>query len=234
MEDLQEVIKTSEASDAKIKESKAAKRLFKKVNSMIQKMDEVVTKLEKKEKDIKNTLSQEEKAEDHDELLRIDELIGAIRKIQKIPDESKLEKIAAVLGKIDEDRDGSIRVDTVLKVDNFYCFSLHKSCRFVCCLPIFHYNLQVLEEIDEQNVQLSSSQIQELVDLLEKEAAIEVEEQVEKALEKEYSNNAASSSVTNTEDKKGLNEKLKIPEIPQVEKTVPPSEEAKKPKTKVL
>lgn len=127
VEDLQQVIKTSEAADTKIKESKAAKRLFKKVNSMIQKMDEVVTKLEKKERNIKDTLSQEEKAEDHDELLRIDELIGAIRKIQKIPDESNLEKIAAVLGKIDEDRDGSIRVDTVLKVNiNFTRFTFFK------------------------------------------------------------------------------------------------------------
>lgn len=48
--------------------------------------------------------------------MKIDELLGAIRKIQKIPDEAKLEKIAGVLGKIDEDHDGSIRVDTVLKV----------------------------------------------------------------------------------------------------------------------
>lgn len=204
VEDLQEVIKTSEAADTKIKESKAAKRLFKQVNSMIEKMDEVVMKLEKKEKDIKDTLSQDEKPQDHDELLRIDELIGAIRKIQKIPDEAKLEKIAAVLGKIDEDRDGSIRVDTVLKV---------------------------LEEIDEQNVQLSSDQIQELVDLLEKEAAIEVEEQVEKALGKEYSNASSSSS---KDDKKGSNGKLNIPKIPEVEKTVPPNEDVKKPNSKVL
>lgn len=48
--------------------------------------------------------------------MKIDELIAAIRKIQKIPDEAKLKKISDVLGKIDEDHDGSIRVDTVLKV----------------------------------------------------------------------------------------------------------------------
>lgn len=81
-------------------------------------------------------------------------------------------------------------------------------------------------------MKLSSVQIQELVDLLEKEAAIEVEEQVEKALEKQYSNAASSSS--NADDKKSLNGKLKIPEMPQVEKTVPPNEEVKKPKSKVL
>lgn len=57
-------MQSSEAATTKIKESKAAKRLFKKVNSMIEKMDEVVVKLEKKEKDIKKTLGEEEKAED--------------------------------------------------------------------------------------------------------------------------------------------------------------------------
>lgn len=51
-----------------------------------------------------------------EELLRIDELLSAIRKLQKIPDEGKLEKLAEVLGEIDEDHDGSIRIDTVLKV----------------------------------------------------------------------------------------------------------------------
>lgn len=92
-----------------------------------------------------------------------------------------------------------------------------------------------MEEIDEQNVQLSSLQIQELVDLLEKEAAIEVEEQVEKALEKEFSNKAhASSSITESEDKNKSNEKLKIPKLPNVDKAVPPSEEVGKSKSKVL
>lgn len=48
--------------------------------------------------------------------MKIDELLGAIRKIQKIPDEAKVSKIADVLSKIDEDQDGAIRIDAVLKV----------------------------------------------------------------------------------------------------------------------
>lgn len=56
VEDLQEVIKSSE--EVKLKESKAAKRLFKKVNSMIEKMDEVVTKLEEKEKKLKEKIEE--------------------------------------------------------------------------------------------------------------------------------------------------------------------------------
>lgn len=52
------------------------------------------------------------------ELIKIDELIGAVRKLQNIPDEYKLQQISEVLGKIDDDHDGSIRLDTVLKVSN--------------------------------------------------------------------------------------------------------------------
>lgn len=50
------------------------------------------------------------------ELINIDELIGAVRKLQNIPDEFKLQQISEVLSKIDDDHDGSIRLDTVLKV----------------------------------------------------------------------------------------------------------------------
>jgi len=50
------------------------------------------------------------------ELINIVELIGVVRKLQSIPDEDKLQQISEVLSKIDDDHDGSIRLDTVLKV----------------------------------------------------------------------------------------------------------------------
>lgn len=53
--------------------------------------------------------------------MKIDELLGAIRKIQKIPDEAKVKKIAEVLSKFDEDQDGAVRIDIVLKV-SFVCW----------------------------------------------------------------------------------------------------------------
>lgn len=53
---------------------------------------------------------------DSDELLRVDELILAIRKMQKVPDSSRLETIIKVLGKIDADKDGVVKVDDLLKV----------------------------------------------------------------------------------------------------------------------
>jgi len=44
----------------KVRESKAAKRLFKKVNNMIKNMDQVVDTLEKKEKEIKKGIETKE------------------------------------------------------------------------------------------------------------------------------------------------------------------------------
>lgn len=58
----------------------------------------------------------------YSELINIDELIGSVRKLQKIPDENKLQKISEVLSKIDGDHDGSIKLDTVLKVSNMHFF----------------------------------------------------------------------------------------------------------------
>jgi LETM1 and EF-hand domain-containing protein 1, mitochondrial len=49
-------------------------------------------------------------------MVSISELMSAVRQIQKVPDAQKMESIAQVLSKIDDDRDGTVRVDDVLKV----------------------------------------------------------------------------------------------------------------------
>lgn len=40
--------------------------------------------------------------------------------IQKVSDEKVLEKIEKVLGRIDDDQDGSLKIEDVLKVKNFF------------------------------------------------------------------------------------------------------------------
>lgn len=120
--ELKEV--TLQAADANkatnIKETKGAKRLFNQVSNMINKMDKALLQLEKKESELKANLKLtdgsvvEEPA--HDELIKIDELMGAIKKLSKVPDAARLAHIERVLGKIDDDRDGSIKVEDVLKV----------------------------------------------------------------------------------------------------------------------
>lgn len=47
-----------------VRESKAAKRLFKKVNNMIMNMDQVVNKLETKEKEIKKDIETKDSIDD--------------------------------------------------------------------------------------------------------------------------------------------------------------------------
>lgn len=55
MEDLQEVLKTADGKQ-RLKETRAAKGLFKQVNNMIKNMDELLVKLENKEKVLKETI----------------------------------------------------------------------------------------------------------------------------------------------------------------------------------
>lgn len=119
VQDLKKVVATQPKPE--IKESKAAQRLFKRVNKMIGKMDKVLSELESKEKQLKQDLEQKDLAVEttdkkKEELLKIDDIMAAINKIKDVPDESRLEQIKNVLGKIDDDHDGSIKVEDVLKV----------------------------------------------------------------------------------------------------------------------
>lgn len=103
-----------------IKVSKGAKRLFNKVNKMISKMDAVLLELEQSEKKVKERMESlgpdEKNAKDVEELVKIDELVAAIKKMQSVPDNHRLKRIAEILGRIDDDQDGAIKVEDVLKV----------------------------------------------------------------------------------------------------------------------
>ncbi|XP_035773465.1 mitochondrial proton/calcium exchanger protein-like isoform X1 [Anopheles albimanus] len=165
VQELQEVVTAAKNPDeVQVKESRAAKLLFKKVNSMINKMDTVLTDLERKEKQLKEQVHAAETSDTAEvppaageELVRIDELMSAIKKIKNVTDDSRLDQISKILGKIDDDQDGQIKVEDVLKV---------------------------IETIGKENVKLNSKQVDELIDLLEKEEVLEAEDKIEKALTK--------------------------------------------------
>jgi len=103
-----------------IKVSKGAKRLFNKVNKMISTMDAVLSELEQSEKKVKQRMEslgpEKQDAKDVEELVRIDELVAAIKQFQNVGDEHRLKRIAEILKKIDNDRDGSIKIEDLLKV----------------------------------------------------------------------------------------------------------------------
>ncbi|XP_049280029.1 mitochondrial proton/calcium exchanger protein isoform X2 [Anopheles funestus] len=165
VQELQEVVTAARnQEEVQVKESRAAKLLFRKVNSMINRMDTVMTELERKEKQLKEKMHAAEQSEElqkpqaaDEELVRIDELMSAIKKIQNVTDDSRLDQISKILGKIDDDQDGQIKVEDVLKV---------------------------IETIGKENVKLNAKQVDELIDLLDKEEVLEAEDKIEKALTK--------------------------------------------------
>lgn len=173
VEEMHEMVKTK-LTDLKL--TKGARRLYRAVNSMIVKLDSVLVELENKEKALKSTLEQKQTVEPEkakEQLIQIDELMHSIKSLQKVPDESKLKLIQDVLGRLDDDFDGQLKVDDVLKM---------------------------IEIIGNENVHLSEKQIQELIELLDKEEVLEVENKIQKALEKA----AANENSSNQTDGKNL------------------------------
>ncbi|CAD1475041.1 unnamed protein product, partial [Heterotrigona itama] len=167
-EDIKELYEIKAAAKGQedienIKVSKGATRLFKKVNKMISKMDAVLTQLESekqmKELQRKTTVDKEAttSSKTAEELVKIDELISVIKKIQNVPDEHRLQRITEILAKIDDDRDGAIKIEDVLKV---------------------------LELIGKEDIKLSNKQVDELLELLNKEEILEEKGQSEKLTEK--------------------------------------------------
>lgn len=116
-EDLNELKQvTAECATPELKETKAAGRLYNRVNKMISKLDCVVQQLESKEKKLKMEIEHTPETDKQEEMIQIDELLCAIRKLQKVPNDSVLKQIEVILSKMDADHDGSIKVDDVLKV----------------------------------------------------------------------------------------------------------------------
>ncbi|CAG9787904.1 unnamed protein product [Diatraea saccharalis] len=156
VKEMQEIVKTKQAD---IKLTKGAKRLYRAVNNMISKLDAALVELESKEKALKTTLEQtkSEPQKAKEQLIQIDELMHSIKSLQKVPDEAKLKLIQDVLGRLDDDFDGQLKIDDVLKM---------------------------LEIIGNENVHLSEKQMAELIELLDKEEILEVESKIQKALDK--------------------------------------------------
>lgn len=99
--------------------------------------------------------------------------------MQKVPDEQKVDQIQKLLGKIDIDKDGQLKVDDVLRI---------------------------IEAIGKETVNLTDKQVDELIDLIGKEEQIENEEKIEKALAKsiEVERQAANNEVLTDKSTKVL------------------------------
>lgn len=169
IEELKDVVVLSGMSEKDLRLNKASQRLYKQVNRMIHKMDHVISNLEQKGSVLKRQIEQDsDQSKQHrEELVSVDEVLQAMRKLQTQPDAERLQKIAVVLAKMDDDHDGIVKVDDVL---------------------------QVIELIGKEDVKLSSKQVNEIILLLEKEESLEFAEKIEKVVEREEQHKKAEAA----------------------------------------
>ncbi|XP_064007629.1 mitochondrial proton/calcium exchanger protein isoform X1 [Pogoniulus pusillus] len=160
-EDLQEIKELSKAGQEEaVEESKASKRLTKRVNRMIGQIDKIINELETNQKTVDVKLDSGASAPagmcflSRENLISITELINAMKQIQKIPEE-KLTRIAEAL---DENKDGKIDIDNVVKV---------------------------VELIDKEDIDIGTSQVAEIMALLQKEEKLEEKEKAKEKHDKE-------------------------------------------------
>ncbi|NXL94128.1 LETM1 protein, partial [Alectura lathami] len=154
-EDLQEIKELAKAGQEEVvEESKASKRLTKRVNRMIGQIDKIINELETNQKTVDVKLDVVDSPPAGENLISIAELINAMKQIQKIPEE-KLTRIAEAL---DENKDGKIDIDNVVKV---------------------------VELIDKEDIDIGTSQVAEIMALLQKEEKLEEKEKAKEKHDKE-------------------------------------------------
>jgi len=157
-EDLSDLKDVAESAGRKqLHQTKGAARLFKKVNRIMGRMDTVVAKLKTRESKLTENIDKLQKSEAHETLVTVQDLLGAVQGLQKVPDSSRLERISEVIASMDEDSDGIVKVEHVQKV---------------------------IEILGRDNVQLSAKQVKQIIDLIGKEEMLEVENKIEKILGK--------------------------------------------------
>ncbi|XP_067241882.1 mitochondrial proton/calcium exchanger protein isoform X2 [Chanodichthys erythropterus] len=172
-EDLEEIKRelSKTGQEKVVEESKASQRLSKRVNRMIGRMDKIITELEKDKVVLDGQMDSSttppiglffEKHSDlpsvllsyRENLISINELITVMKQIQSIP-EDKLLRIADAL---DENKDGKIDLDDVLKV---------------------------VELIDKEDIDISTNQVAEIMVMLQKEEKLVEKEKAKEKVEKE-------------------------------------------------
>ncbi|XP_029448415.1 mitochondrial proton/calcium exchanger protein isoform X2 [Rhinatrema bivittatum] len=155
-EDLEEIKELSKAGQETVvvEESKASKRLTKRVNQMIGQIDKIISELENEEKVLNGHLDRDTSPPIGENLISISELISVMKQIQKIPEQ----KLLSIVEALDENKDGKIDIDNVAKV---------------------------LELIDKEDIDISTSQVTEIVNMLQKEEKLIEKEKAKEKAEKE-------------------------------------------------
>ncbi|XP_035926088.1 mitochondrial proton/calcium exchanger protein isoform X2 [Halichoerus grypus] len=156
-EDLQEIKKelSKTGEEIYVEESKASKRLTRRVQQMIGQIDSLLSQLEMDQQAGKlGPTPEQPPAGPRETVISITELISAMKQIKHIP-ENKLISLASAL---DENKDGKINIDDLVKV---------------------------IELVDKEDIHISTSQVAEIVAMLEKEEKVEEKEKAKEKAGKE-------------------------------------------------
>ena len=97
-----------------LRESKAARRLFSSVDRMIKQLDGTVNRLEGRA--TRKADQEDEVVKDVEDIVSIEELISSIRRLQAAENSAKLGQIVQLLAQVDQDQDGVVKVDDLMKV----------------------------------------------------------------------------------------------------------------------
>uniref|UniRef100_A0A9J8C126 Mitochondrial proton/calcium exchanger protein n=1 Tax=Cyprinus carpio carpio TaxID=630221 RepID=A0A9J8C126_CYPCA len=153
-EDLEEIKRelSKTGQEKVVKESKASQRLSKRVNRMIGRMHKIINELEKDKNNL--TGCKREGFPVQENLISINELIGVMKQIQNIPEH----KLLSIADALDENKDGKIDIDDVLKV---------------------------VELIDKEDIDISTNQVTEIMVMLQKEEKLVEKEKAKEKVEKE-------------------------------------------------
>ncbi|XP_057561522.1 mitochondrial proton/calcium exchanger protein isoform X2 [Hippopotamus amphibius kiboko] len=154
-EDLQEIKKelSKTGEEIHVEESKASKRLTRRVQHMIGQMDSLLAQLEA-DQEAGRLGPAAEGSPAGETVISVSELISAMKQIKHIP-ESKLVSLASAL---DENKDGKVNINDLVKV---------------------------IELVDKEDIHISTSQVAEIVAMLEKEEKVEEKEKAKEKAEKE-------------------------------------------------
>ncbi|CAM4727362.1 unnamed protein product [Leuciscus chuanchicus] len=155
-EDLEEIKRelSKTGQEKVVEESKASQHLLKRVNRMIGRVDKIITELEKDKVVLDGQMDSSTTPPIGENIISINELITVMKQIQSIPEH----KLLSIADALDENKDGKIDIDDVLKV---------------------------VELIDKEDIDISTSQVAEIMVMLQKEEKLVEKEKAKEKVEKE-------------------------------------------------
>lgn len=175
VEELKDVVVKTGKRD--IQETKAAMRLYNRVNRIIGSMDHLIDKLNEERKSMQIKLDSSEDAASQktkDNLIEINDLLLAMRRIQKSSSDTRLEMITDLLDTLDIDHDGAVKIDHVLKV---------------------------IDTLGRENFKVSPAQMKEIIELLIKEEVLQAKNKEQQAASADGATQPPSSNKEQQEKK---------------------------------